>query len=80
MIGSRCLLAAVVLLRLGIRHAGFGAYHTNNSLNIQISKEELDCRPCTVFGKGTCRRGDFACMNWLTPEKVYNEIRKAGIV
>ena len=61
-------------------YAGFGAYHTNNSLNIQISKEELDCRPCTVFGKGTCRRGDFACMHWLTPEKVYDEIRKAGII
>jgi ADP-heptose:LPS heptosyltransferase len=61
-------------------YAGFGPYHTNNALHVQISKEELDCRPCTVFGKGTCRRGDFACMHWLTPEKVYQEIRKAGVI
>ena len=59
-------------------YAGFSAYHSNNALDIQISKEELNCRPCSVFGKGTCRRGDFACMNWLTPQKVYQEIRKAG--
>lgn len=61
-------------------YAGFSAYHANNSLDIQITKEELHCRPCTVFGQGTCHRGDFACMNWLTPEKVYQEIRKAGFV
>jgi ADP-heptose:LPS heptosyltransferase len=59
-------------------YAGFSAYHSNNALDIQISKEQLNCRPCSVFGKGTCRRKDFACMNWLTPEKVYQEIRKAG--
>ena len=61
-------------------YAGFGAYHTNNALNIQISKEELDCRPCTVFGKGSCRRHDLACLHWLTPEKVYEDIRKAKVI
>ncbi len=61
-------------------YAGFGAYHIQNALNIQISKEELDCRPCTVFGKGTCRRGDFACMKWQTPEKVLQEIEKAKLI
>ncbi len=61
-------------------YAGFGAYHLNKALNIQISKEELECRPCTVFGKGTCRRHDLACLNWLTPEKVFREIQKAGLL
>lgn len=60
--------------------AGFAAYHNNNALDIQISREELDCRPCSVFGKGTCRRGDLACLNWLTPEKVYQEIQRAGVL
>jgi ADP-heptose:LPS heptosyltransferase len=61
-------------------YAGFSAYHGNNALDIQISKKELECRPCSIFGKGTCHRGDFACMNWLSPEKVYQEIRKAGFI
>ncbi len=61
-------------------YAGFSAYHTSNSLDIHITKEELNCRPCSVYGKGTCRRGDFACMNWLTPERVFQDIRKAGFV
>jgi len=54
--------------------AGFSAYLQPPERNIQISKEELSCRPCTVFGSGTCRRGDFACMRWLTPEKVFEKI------
>ena len=44
--------------------------------SIRIPVEELTCRPCTIYGKGECKRGDFACMNWLTPEMVFNKIEK----
>jgi ADP-heptose:LPS heptosyltransferase len=53
---------------------GFGAWRQPDSYSIRIPANELDCRPCTIYGKGRCRRGDFACMNWLTPEKVYSRI------
>jgi ADP-heptose:LPS heptosyltransferase len=60
--------------------AGFSAYLQPPERNIQISKEELSCRPCTVFGSGTCRRGDFACMRWLTPEKVFEKINALDLI
>jgi ADP-heptose:LPS heptosyltransferase len=54
---------------------GFGSWHQPDSNSIQISKEELPCRPCTVYGKGTCYRGDFACMNRITPEQVARQVK-----
>jgi ADP-heptose:LPS heptosyltransferase len=55
--------------------SGFGAWMQPDNYFISIDVDELTCRPCTIFGKGTCRRGDFACMNWLTPEIVYNKLK-----
>ena len=52
---------------------GFGAWMQPDALSIRIPVDELVCRPCTVFGKGECLRGDFACMNWLTPEMVFKK-------
>ena len=59
--------------------SGFGAWMQDESFSIRIPVDELTCRPCTVYGKGECKRGDFACMNWLTPEKVFEKIEKLGI-
>jgi hypothetical protein len=41
---------------------------------------ELTCRPCTIYGKGSCRRGDLACMVWLTPEIVFEKINELNIL
>jgi ADP-heptose:LPS heptosyltransferase len=60
--------------------AGFGAWRQPENYSIRIPAEELGCRPCTVYGKGKCRRGDFACMNWLTPEKVYSRMVNLKII
>jgi ADP-heptose:LPS heptosyltransferase len=59
---------------------GFGAWMQPSEYSIRIPVDELTCRPCTVYGKGKCRRGDLACMNWLTPGKVYSEIKKLNIL
>jgi ADP-heptose:LPS heptosyltransferase len=58
---------------------GFGAWQQPEEYSVRIPAEELDCRPCTVYGKGKCKRGDFACMMWLTPEIVYKKIVSLGI-
>ena len=55
---------------------GFGAWMQPEDYSIRIPVDELTCRPCTIYGKGECRRGDFACMNWLTPEMVFRKIEK----
>ncbi len=50
--------------------AGFSAWGSEPGNMIQIPVEKLECRPCTIFGKGICRRGDLACLNWLNPMEV----------
>ncbi len=60
--------------------AGFGAWDQPDEYSIRIPVEELTCRPCTVYGKGTCKRGDFACMNWLTPEMVFEKLVNLKII
>jgi ADP-heptose:LPS heptosyltransferase len=53
---------------------GFGAWMQPPSHFISIPVDQLSCRPCTVYGRGKCRRGDHACMKWLTPELVYQKL------
>ena len=59
---------------------GFGAWMQPDEYLIRIPIDELTCRPCTIFGKGECRRGDFACMNWLTPEIVLNKLEQLKLL
>jgi len=59
---------------------GFGAWMQPQEFSISIPVTVLTCRPCTVYGKGRCSRGDFACMNWLTPEIVYQKIRSLKLL
>jgi ADP-heptose:LPS heptosyltransferase len=63
--------------------AGFSGWMQPDDFSIRIPIEELTCRPCTIYGKGVCKRGDFACMNWLTPEIVFKKIERmvlSGII
>ena len=53
---------------------GFSPWQQPDEYAIRIPVDDLTCRPCTVYGKGKCRRGDFACMNRLTPEIVYDRL------
>jgi ADP-heptose:LPS heptosyltransferase len=59
---------------------GFGSWMQPDEYSIRIPVEELTCRPCTIYGKGECKRGDHACMNWLTPEIVFSNIQKTGLL
>lgn len=59
---------------------GFGAWQQPDEFAVRIPVEKLTCRPCTVYGKGKCKRGDFACMEWLTPEMVFEHMINLKIV
>jgi ADP-heptose:LPS heptosyltransferase len=76
-------LAGTPLLSLwGGTHpdTGFGPYLYDSSAILQVDRDELPCRPCSVYGKETCLRGDFACLYRLTPELVSQQIfRKLGL-
>jgi ADP-heptose:LPS heptosyltransferase len=59
---------------------GFGPYLYDSSSVLQVGRDELPCRPCSVYGKETCLRGDFACLYRLTPELVAQHIfQKLGL-
>lgn len=53
---------------------GFGPFGKGVESIIQIDQKELPCRPCSVYGKETCHRGDFACLNRITVETVARRI------
>jgi ADP-heptose:LPS heptosyltransferase len=59
---------------------GFSAWMQPDNYSIRIPVDELTCRPCTIYGKGKCKRGDFACMNWLTPEIVFQKLIKFDVL
>jgi ADP-heptose:LPS heptosyltransferase len=52
-------------------YAGFYGYHQREDLAVQI---DLPCRPCSIYGNKPCRRGDWACMNEITPEQIVDKI------
>ncbi len=49
---------------------GFAPYGSARNNVIQISRDELPCRPCSVYGRETCYRKDFACLTRISPETV----------
>jgi ADP-heptose:LPS heptosyltransferase len=55
--------------------AGFYGLYQKESNIVQI--DDLDCRPCSIYGNKPCYRKDFACMNLIEPEKVINKIEDA---
>ncbi|MDX2415348.1 MAG: glycosyltransferase family 9 protein [Bacteroidales bacterium] len=67
----------------GTHHkAGFGPAGNQAHIKIGIDTKELDCRPCTIYGKGDCKRSDlkFKCLVDISPERVINEIKEAKIL
>lgn len=56
---------------------GFGPYGKSSDSIIEISREALPCRPCSIYGRETCYRGDFACLNWIKPEQIIERIEKS---
>lgn len=51
--------------------AGFMGWCQEPSDGIQL---DLPCRPCSVYGDKPCYRGDYACMNGITPELVITKL------
>lgn len=68
LVGTRC-----VSIWGGTHHfAGFLGYGQSEKDIIDIA--DLECRPCSVFGKKECFRGDFACFNQLEISKILSKI------
>ena len=35
---------------------------------------DMPCRPCSVYGNKPCLRGDYACMNGITPSQILEKL------
>lgn len=51
--------------------AGFYGWQQNTADIVEI---EMACRPCSIYGSKPCARGDYACMNSISPEQVAEKI------
>jgi len=54
-------------------YAGFMGWNQKKNDCVQL---DMPCRPCSVYGNKPCLRGDYACMNGITPEQI---IEKLGL-
>lgn len=68
------LVATPVVSIWGATHpyAGFLGYGQSAENTVQL---DLPCRPCSVFGQKACYRGDYACMNNISPESITKKIK-----
>ena len=57
-------------------YAGFGPVGQDAQNIIGIGTDQLDCRPCSVYGNKACFRGDYACLNLISPTSVKERILK----
>ena len=68
------LTATPVVSIWGATHpyAGFMGWGQSEDNALQVS--DLDCRPCSIYGKNPCARGDYACMNSIKPESIVQKV------
>jgi len=64
------LVGTPVVSIWGATHPDAGFYGWQQAPERAIQVEDLECRPCSVFGNKPCYRGDFACMNQISPAQI----------
>ena len=69
------LTATPVVSVWGATHpyAGFMGWNQDSENVIQLP---LECRPCSIYGQKPCLRGDYACLNNITPNTIVEHINK----
>ena len=54
-------------------YAGFMGWQQGPERAVQSN---LSCRPCSVFGNKACYRGDWACMNQISPAVIVSKVQE----
>jgi ADP-heptose:LPS heptosyltransferase len=70
------LVACPVVSVWGATHTLAGFYGWNQDPKDAVQNENLDCRPCSIYGSKACHRGDYACLNEISPEMLAQRIKK----
>ncbi|MEG8946550.1 lipopolysaccharide heptosyltransferase II [Rosettibacter firmus] len=66
-------LPVLVLFGSSVKEFGFTPYKVKN---IILENNSLSCRPCSHIGKEKCPEKHFKCMKDLTPDLVYQTLKK----
>ena len=71
------LTATRVVSVWGATHpfAGFTGWRQAVSDAVQAA---LPCRPCSISGSKPCLRGDYACLNSISPEEIVEKVLEKG--
>ncbi|MEG2728773.1 MAG: glycosyltransferase family 9 protein [Mucinivorans sp.] len=68
------LLGVRVVSVWGATHPYAGFLGLGQSLSDVVQVDSLPCRPCSVYGHKPCMRGDWACMQQITPEVIVSRL------
>ncbi len=60
----------------GATHPAIGFYGFRQDIENAIQVNDLDCRPCSVYGELPCIRYDYACMGQISEQMVVDRIHK----
>ncbi|MFZ6010844.1 MAG: glycosyltransferase family 9 protein [Bacteroidota bacterium] len=55
-------------------NVGFGPFKAKSDGIVQVSTQELPCRPCSVYGKETCYVGGFPCLTRIRVEQIAEKV------
>lgn len=53
-------------------YTGFMGWNQKLENAVQV---DLPCRPCSIFGNKPCLRGDYDCLNSITPDMVFSKVQ-----
>ncbi len=53
---------------------GFGPFGKGEESVIQITRAELPCRPCSVYGRETCHVGGFPCLTRISSDVIADRV------
>lgn len=69
------LTATPVVSVWGATHpmAGFMGWGQQSANAVQT---DLPCRPCSIYGKKPCQRGDYACLTQISPQDIADRVEK----
>lgn len=61
---------------------GWAPSGNQSHIIIGVGMDVLECRPCTIYGRGNCIRKDikYKCLIDIKPEMVYSKIKESGIL
>lgn len=68
------LVGLPVISIWGATHYYAGFLGWNQSVE-NIMEIDLVCRPCSIYGNVDCKRKDYACLQQINPEQIYQKIQ-----